>query len=187
MRRREVDEVLGCLIGLVLVAAFLASFLENRRHVVFAFWVTGLGVGSIYLILGAEWVAVIQWIVSTLATMNFIFFSVVSGEFYADKKFRLPYHKKIHTFKFQKFREHCLLTVLAWFLGAAFVGTVVFCVKKIVFLPQELPYSGENDLNLIGRVLTQEYLLSLQLLGVLMLITLVGSSVIACSDKEDAS
>jgi len=35
--------------------------------------------------------------------------------------------------------------------------------------------------------LTQEYLLSLQLLGVLMLITLVGSSVIACSDKEDAS
>ena len=67
--------------GLTLAAVLVATFVGDIRRAVLALWVAGLGVGAVYLTLGAEVLAVVQWIVSTLVAISFIFFSAMFGEY----------------------------------------------------------------------------------------------------------
>src|SRR5688500_17716981 len=67
--------------GVTLAAALMATFVGHMRRAILALWVAGLGVGGMYLTVGAEFLAIIQWIVSTLVTISFVFFAVMFGEY----------------------------------------------------------------------------------------------------------
>src|ERR1700761_6658818 len=67
--------------GITLSAVLLATFVNQMRRAILALWVAGLGIGALYLTIGAEFLAIIQWIVSTLVTISFVFFAVMFGEF----------------------------------------------------------------------------------------------------------
>src|SRR6476660_9582164 len=90
--------------AIALGAVFLATFLRQMRGAILALWVAGLGVGAIYLNIGAELLAIIQWIVSTVVTISFIFFAVMFGEY--------------NSVEAREKKSRILVTLMAIILGA---------------------------------------------------------------------
>src|SRR3954463_9439017 len=65
--------------SLTFISAAFASFAPDLRRSNLALWVAGLSAGALYLTLGAELLAIVQWIVSTLVTISLLFFSSMYG------------------------------------------------------------------------------------------------------------
>lgn len=162
--------------GLTLGAALMATFASNIKRAILALWVVGLGIGAVYLTVGAEFLAIIQCMVSTLVTISLIFFSVMFGE----------YQTHPETPAKRLTSVDILRTVLSLLLGTGFAGVIWLGVKD---LPQEvLTQSGSgNDLGALGRALTQDNLLSLEVLALILFLVLVGGGVIARLEKSEAN
>jgi NADH:ubiquinone oxidoreductase subunit 6 (subunit J) len=164
--------------GLTLGAALMATFVSNIKRAILALWVVGLGVGALYLTLGAEFLAIIQCMVSTLVTISLVFFSVMFGEYQTNpSNAAKPFSGK-----------DLLRTVLSLLLGAGFAGVIWLGVRD---LPKEAlvsvsPTAG-NDLGALGRSLTQDNLLSLEVLALILFLVLVGGGVIARLERSEAS
>ncbi|MFZ9595164.1 MAG: NADH-quinone oxidoreductase subunit J [Bdellovibrionia bacterium] len=155
--------------GITLVAVFMTSFDGNMKRSIFALWVAGLGVGAIYLTIGAEFLAMVQWVVSTLVTISFVFFSVMFGEYKTSVS-----HETSNPWVLKFFA----LVLGLGFAGVIGVGTQNFSLKNFSV------DSGGADLALIGQKLTQENLLSLEVLALTLFLVVVGAGVIARSEKR---
>jgi NADH:ubiquinone oxidoreductase subunit 6 (subunit J) len=155
--------------GITLSAVLMATFVNHMRRAILALWVAGLGVGAMYLTVGAEFLAIIQWIVSTLVTISFVFFSVMFGEYNAPKT---PIKS-----------EGILMIIVPLLLGGAFAAVIWLGSAG---LPESalVPAEGLTDLALVGRKLTQENLLSLEVLALTLFLVLVGGGVIARSERR---
>jgi NADH:ubiquinone oxidoreductase subunit 6 (subunit J) len=156
-------------VGITISAVLMATFVSNIRQAILALWVAGLGVGAMYLTVGAEFLAVIQWIVSTLVTISFIFFSVMFGEY--------------NSVKTPLKGENIVLIVLALSLGAVFTAVIWVGSQGLPEITFQISGSPA-DLALIGRKLTQENFLSLEVLALTLFLVLVGGGVIARSEKR---
>lgn len=157
--------------AIVLGAGALACFVGDLRRAVLALWVAGLGVGAIYLTLGAEVLAIVQWIVSTLVAISFIFFSAMFGEYGPGEGLRLD--------------RGLVKAGLGVAVGAAFAWVVW---SGTFGVPEDLvghPAEG-TDIAALGRSLTREHLLSLEVLALTLFLVLVGGGVIARPDAESA-
>lgn len=159
--------------AVALVAAAVAAFVSDIRRATLALWVAGLAAGCIFLTIGAEALAVIQWVLSTLVAISFIFFSVMFGEYGqggADfKGWRtLPVAEK----------RRLLIAAGAVFMGFAFSWLVWRAAGPLPLDLLAVPTAG-NDLQALGRVLTEEHLLSLEVLALTLFLVLVGGGVIA--------
>ena len=154
--------------GITLSAVLMATFVSHTRHAILALWVAGLGIGALYLTVGAEFLAIVQWIVSTLVTISFVFFAVMFGEFNHPRSQSSP-------------KKGRFLVFLSILLGAAFAGVIGLGSRELPVskLAQE-NFSG--DLSNVGRALTQENLLSLEVLALILFLVLVGGGVIARSE-----
>jgi NADH:ubiquinone oxidoreductase subunit 6 (subunit J) len=151
-------------------AVGFATFVGDIRRAVLSLWVAGLGIGAIYLTLGAELLAVVQWIVSTLVAISFVFFSVMFGEYGQKQKMQLD--------------RRLIKVLLAVLLGLAFAWVVWFGSGRY---PDELlaqPMEG-TDLAAIGKTLTGQHLLSLEVLALTLFLVLVGGGVIARPDEQN--
>jgi NADH:ubiquinone oxidoreductase subunit 6 (subunit J) len=149
-------------------AATLAAFLGDIRRSTLALWIAGLGVGGVYLALGAELLAIVQWIVSTVVAISFIFYSVMFGEYgVADDR---PASRR------------ALAAVMPLLLGLGFTF-VIWLGTQDLSAPE--PVSGGADLAKLGRVLIGEQFLSLQVLGLMLFLLVVGSGVIARPEKKE--
>jgi len=155
--------------GITLSAVLMSTFVGHMRQAILALWVAGLGVGAMYLTVGAEFLAIIQWIVSTLVTISFVFFSVMFGEYNAP---RAPIKG-----------ESVLKVLLSLLLGAAFAAVICLGSQG---LPESalVPAGAVTDLALVGRKLTQENLLSLEVLALTLFLVLVGGGVISRSEDR---
>lgn len=159
--------------GITLGAALMATFVSPIRRAILALWVVGLGVGAIYLTVGAEFLAIIQWIVSTLVTISFVFFSVMFGEYNPPKE----QSKKSAS-------QGVLLLALSVILGLSFSAIIWLGAESLpetAFVVE--PKSG--DLSSLGRVLTHENLLSLEVLALTLFLVLVGGGVVARFEGSD--
>lgn len=155
--------------AITLIAVLIATFEGQMRRAILALWVAGIGVGAVYLTLGAEFLAIIQWVVSTLVAISFIFFSVLFGEYHAPSAPSSPYPR--------------LFVLLSLLLGGVFalfigLGTEHLGASAINFVVQE------SDLITLGRKLTQDHILSLEVLALTLFLVLVGGGVIARSEGE---
>lgn len=160
--------------GIALVAVLLATFLRQMKGAILALWVAGLGVGAMYLNIGAELLAIIQWIISTLVTISFVFFAVMFGEY--------------NTVEPKANRSRLLMTLMGVLLGAGFALTVWLGTSSLsTNLLSEIGQNvAKSDLNLIGQTLTQENLLSVEVMGLTLFLVLVGGGVVARAERGES-
>jgi NADH:ubiquinone oxidoreductase subunit 6 (subunit J) len=78
------------------------------------------------------------------------------------------------------------LTILSLILGTGFAGVIWHGTKDLVVVA---PVSGPmpSDLGVMGRMLTQDNLLSLEVLALTLFLVLVGGGVVARFEGEDHS
>lgn len=145
-------------------AVFVATFASNIRRATLALWVAGLGAGSIYLTIGTETLAIVQWIVSTLVAISFVFFSAMLGEYRAGKR--------------EMTRASWVRLGLALLIAAGFVSLIWRGAGAVSESSFAVPETG-NDLAALGRSLVENHLLSLEVLGLTLFLVLVGGGVIA--------
>jgi NADH:ubiquinone oxidoreductase subunit 6 (subunit J) len=158
--------------GITLSAVLMATFENHMRRAVLALWVAGIGVGAMYLTVGAEFLAVIQWIVSTLTAISFIFFSVMFGEYHSPTP--------------KAGVQGRLFVILALILGATFAAVIGIGSEELRESTLTLVLQ-ESDLGTIGKKLTAEHLLSLEVLALTLFLVLVGGGVIARNEGGNAS
>lgn len=161
---------------ITLIAVSIATIVQDIRRAIFAFWVAGLAVGAIYLSLGAEFLAIFQWLTSTLVTTSLLFFAVLFGE-----NGKLPKEK----FQYSIARRSSyskLLVGFAIILGISFASLVWLGVSGLS-LPVSLP-AGENDLVGLGKKLSGDHFISLQVLTLTLFLVLIGAGIIARPEKR---
>src|ERR1700756_4739407 len=122
--------------GITLSAVLMATFVNHTRRAILSLWVAGLGVGAMYLTIGAEFLAIIQWIVSTLVTISFIFFAVMFGEY------NLPTPRGVG--------NSLVLTFLSLFVGAGFTAAIWTGGREFPESAFVLE-AGGSDLGIVGR------------------------------------
>ncbi len=157
--------------GVTLGAGVMATFVSRTRHAILALWVVGLGIGGIYLTLGAEFLAIIQWVVSTLVAISFVFFAVLFGEYSSSSA--------------QVTRRNVVLSGLSLVLGGMFAVIIWLGAHGI---PENFLVDAKkgDNLALIGRALTQDHLLSMEVLALTLFLVIVGGGVIARFEGGDS-
>jgi NADH:ubiquinone oxidoreductase subunit 6 (subunit J) len=155
-------------------AALVATILPDMRRASLALWVVGLGVGAVYLTVGAELLAVIQWILSTVIAVSLVFFSVMFGEYGAKRE--KPDKRAIGRIAMGGALAALLVVALALGLGGALQSS-----------PLETPLTSPNvpasDLAAVGKALAERHFLSLEILALTLFLVLVGGGVLARPDR----
>jgi NADH:ubiquinone oxidoreductase subunit 6 (subunit J) len=172
-------------IGLVLAVggAALAVILRDIRRASLAVWVAGLGVGAIEMSLGAEALAVSQWVLSTVALVVFILFAVSFGEYRFDSEKKPAAGAVLSEGRFWRLARVAGPALL----GFAFMGVVVFGyvpLEKRGALPappQVAP--AATDLGAIAGSLLRENFVALEAVGLLLFLTLVGAGMVARPER----
>jgi len=168
-----------------LSAALTATFVGDIRKAVLALWLCGLSCGGLFLFAGAEVLAVIQWIVSTLVAIGFFFYAVMFGEYgVSDPR---PLTKRLASF------------APALALGIAFSCVIVIgmprsnhegllgdveAAKDVERSPLEST-EGRNMVAL-GKSITKDHLLSLEIMALTLFLVIVGSGVIARPEESSS-
>ncbi len=158
--------------GITLAAVFMATFVAHIRVAILALWVAGLGIGAVYLTLGAEFLAIVQWIVSTLVTISFLFFAVMFGEYDPPEV--------------KKTGKTLFVQMISMVLGCVFAILLGLMSRSLPSGPQT-EFADGSDLKILGRILSQENLLSLEVLALTLFLVLVGGGVVARSEEGDSS
>jgi NADH:ubiquinone oxidoreductase subunit 6 (subunit J) len=162
--------------AIAVLSALVAALYRDARRVVLALWVCGMCFGAIFLSFGAEMLAVVQWIVTTLVGISLLFFSSMFGELGS---------KEISEIKSRKENFDLLQAAM---VGLAFIG--ILGVSLLRFKPDAEwlshltagatsgPSNGQ-DLQALGQLLTERHFISLEVFGVTLLLVLVGGGVLA--------
>jgi NADH:ubiquinone oxidoreductase subunit 6 (subunit J) len=150
--------------GLTILAAASATFAPDLRRSNLSLWIAGLSAGALYLTVGAELLAIIQWIVSTLVAIAILFFSSMYGQ-----SRELPEGRGARP---------VLKILLPLLLGLAF-GVIIWHGAGFVDNDSLVPAGDGGDLQAMGRELIQKHLLSLEVLSLTLFLVLVGGGVIA--------
>lgn len=154
---------------ITLAAVFMAAFVPDIRRATLALWVAGLSLGCIFLTLGAEVLAIMQWLISTLVAISTVFFAAMFGEYGGEKS---------------GIRNRSFLSIgLALAAGFLFSGLIWFGGSEVPTSLMVVPTEG-NDIAALGRNLTDNHLLSLEVLGLTLFLVLVGGGVIARPELE---
>ena len=163
--------------AIAVLSALVAALYRDARRVVLALWVCGMCFGAIFLSFGAEVLAVVQWIVTTLVGISLLFFSSMFGELGS---------KEITEISDSSARKERFDLVQAAMVGIAFAAVLGAALLR--FRPDadwmshlasdSGPFTGQ-DLQALGGLLTEKHLISLEVLGVTLLLILVGGGVLA--------
>jgi NADH:ubiquinone oxidoreductase subunit 6 (subunit J) len=137
--------------------ALAAALTSDVRSSGLAIWVCGVAMGSIFLATGSEFVAVVQWISSTLIALGFVLYSVAFG---VDDR-----------------RPEVLKVLLGLLVGGAFVGCLAYALRESS-VAVEVTTRG-SDLSEFGRVVFTKYALVLEMVAVTFLLVSLGMGVLA--------
>jgi NADH-quinone oxidoreductase subunit J len=148
--------------AVTIVSAFFVVTNRNIVHSAFFLLFTLFGVAGIYVLLGADFVAIVQLIVYVGGILILILFGVMLTN-------------KIVNVEIKTDTIHALPAsiVVGLFTGA--IGAAVLNTKwNVVETPDPVPSTAA-----IGSMLINEYALIFELLGILLLITLIGAASMA--------
>lgn len=153
---------------ITIAGALSASFASDVRRAVLSLWIAGLGLGGLYLMMGAELLAMIQWIISTLVSIAFIFHSVLFGEYGGSAP--APASKAARA---QKLVTSCLA-------GLAF-GAVIWFATRDLALETGMPegFQGAGDLFSLGKAISEQHMLAFEIFGLTLFLVVIGAGVIA--------
>lgn len=148
--------------GLAIGSGVLASLSSNMRRVALSLWVCGLSTGGIFLSLGAEFIAVFQWIVSTLIGISFVFYLVLFGS--------------------EKTEWRWSQVAPSLVFGVLFLTIMWFGIRQV---PSRFIYSeNAGGLAKLGETLVSKHLLSVEILGVIVFLVVIGIGVVSRPEKK---
>ncbi len=156
-----------------MMSAAVAAFSAGGRTVAFALWCAGLAVGGIFLTLGAEALAVVQAVISTLVALSFLFHSTLFGEGCAEDGLRARGSTGIKI-------------VLFSCLGAAVSGAIFFAASGLA-QSSAAPGTGRifADIHELGTVLVSRHMMSVVIVGLALFLVLIGAGVVARPESEN--
>lgn len=153
--------------GIALVFGFIAAWAQNKRTAILALWMVGVWIGAAFLSVGAEFLALVQWISSTVIVLSFVFFALMFGEFEAPKapaKGGVPW-------------------ILAVPVAASWLTLIGVAASG---LGSDLAAeSTAQPLVEMGRQLLSEHWVAIEVLGILLFLSIVGAGVVARPDQAD--
>lgn len=150
-----------------LVCALASVWVRTPRYAILALWGMGLWTGVAYLAAGAEVLALLEWILSSVSTLSLVFFSLLFGEFTASE------------------RERTDRAGVPWFLALPTVlgfGAWMFLASPQADLPDALAAQSTSQLAEMGKRLIEEHWLASEVVGALLFISVVGAGIIARPD-----
>ncbi len=156
-------ELLFYFFGLITVVS--AFFVVSSKNIVYAAYnllLTFFGVAGIYVLLGADFIAVVQLIVYVGGILILILFGVMLTNKITD----VP----IKTTAVQVLPASISVGLLA--------GILVSSISKTRWVVADNPIP-QTTLESLGILLMNEYVLIFELLGILLLIALIGAASIA--------
>lgn len=147
---------------ITLVSAFFVVTFKNIIYSAYSLLLTFLGVAGIYVLLGADFIAIVQVIVYVGGILILILFGVML----TNKIQNVPIKTEA------SFIIPASITIGAF--GGILVST--FINTRWKSMPAELPFATLTD---VGKLLMNEYILIFELLGILLLVALIGAASIA--------
>jgi NADH-quinone oxidoreductase subunit J len=148
--------------AITLLSAFFVVTSRNIVHAAFYLLFTFFGVTGIYVLLGADFVAIVQLIVYVGGILILLIFGVMITN-------------KITQVDIKTGTIHTLPAAIGVGLFTGIVGAVILNTEwKIVDSP--MPAA---TLSTLGEMLLTEYVLIFELLGILLLVALIGAASMA--------
>jgi len=153
--------------AVTLLSAAVVVSSKNIIYSAFSLVLTFFGVAGLYILLGADFIGVVQILVYVGGIMILLLFGVMLTN-------------KITSIDIRTGTINVLPSAIA--IGV-FMGLVtsIMIWTNWVSLPTETPLTTTNEL---GKLLITEYVLIFELLGILLLVALIGAASIARRDKE---
>ena len=153
--------------AITIVSGIVVVNAKNIVHSAFSLLLTFFGVSGIYVLLGADFLAIVQIMVYVGGILILLLFGVMLTNKITDVEIRSG--------SFQVFPAIIGLAAFAAILFGVMTSTNW---KKESF---EIPATTTFQL---GRLLISEYALVFELLGILLFVALIGAASIARRDKE---
>lgn len=153
--------------ALTIISAYIVVSSKNIIHAAFSLLLTFFGVAGIYVLLGADFIAIVQIMVYVGGILILLIFGVMLTN-------------KITSIDIKT----GTLNVMAASAGIGiFMGLVLWILLNTGWYqaPAAIPNTTITGL---GELLITDYVLIFELLGVLLLIALVGAASIARREKE---
>lgn len=152
---------------ITVVSAFVVVTTRNIVYSAFSLLFTFFGVAGIYVLLGADFIAIVQIMVYVGGILILLLFGVMLTN-------------KITSVDIRTGTGHLLPAAIGvGILFGAVISVMVWTEWRSE--PGELPFTTTVS---IGRELITNYVLIFELLGMLLLIALIGAASIARRDKE---
>jgi NADH-quinone oxidoreductase subunit J len=148
--------------AVTVISAFFVVTTRNIVHSAFFLLFTFFGVAGIYVLLGADFVAIVQLIVYVGGILILLIFGVMLTNKITNVQ--------IKTGTMQMLPAAIGVGLFAGFLLSTVVSTDWKTISRNVPLP---------DAGTIGTLLMQEYVIVFELLGIILLIALLGAASIA--------
>lgn len=152
---------------LTLVSGFFVVTSKNIVHAAFYLLFTFFGVAGLYVLLGADFIAVVQLMVYVGGILVLLLFGVMLTNKITSVNIRSG-----------------SLNVFAAAIGVGlFAGALVSVMITTGWKNFQLEVN-DSSLQAIGNLLINEYVVIFELLGVLLLIAMIGAASIARREKE---
>jgi NADH:ubiquinone oxidoreductase subunit 6 (subunit J) len=164
--------------AIALGAALTATVVQGMRQAILSLWIAGLAMGCIFLTVGAETLAVLQWIISTLVAIALFFFAVMFGEYESEQREKRSLRQMFN-------RKLIVSTLIATTIGAAFAAIIYLGSADLPGDQIPAPAPG-NDLASLGKVMVENHIITLEVLALTLFLILVGGGVVARPESPEA-
>lgn len=144
-----------------LSVALVGVVLRSVRASLICVWASAFFAGAAFLALGAEFLAIVQWIVSSVCTLGFLFFELMFG------------NENAWSSKTKRYDA-----VAAALIALIFAATLVLTMQK-----QGTGVLDHVSMLDLGRAMLRRYFLLIQVLAVVLLVSVVGIGVIARAER----
>lgn len=153
--------------AITLVSAFFVVFTKNIVHAAFNLMLTFFGVAGIYILLAADFIAIVQIIIYVGGILILILFGVMLTNKITDIPLKSEASFIVPS------------SVAVGLFAGMLIATLLNTEWKSFEHGQPIP-----TLSNLGILLMNEYLLVFEILGVLLLIALIGAAMIARKEKS---
>jgi NADH-quinone oxidoreductase subunit J len=151
---------------IIVISAFIVVASRNIIYSAFSLLFTFFGVAGIYVLLNADFIAVVQVIIYVGGILVLIIFGVMLTNKITDVEIKT---ESIHIIP---------ATIVTGIIG----GTLIAILTKTQWRISE-PVNLEKTVTDIGRNLVTNYMILFELAGIILLVALIGSVMIARKEK----
>lgn len=155
---------------IIVISAFIVVAARNIIYSAFSLLFTFFGVAGIYVLLNADFIAVVQVIIYVGGILVLIIFGVMLTN-------------KITNVEIKTESIHILpSTIITGLIGGALVAVLTRTSWRI-----NSPVNVEKNVVEIGRYLITHYMVLFELAGIILLVALIGSVMIARKEKPQVN